>query len=226
MQRLLIAVLLLAVVGGGAVLVYETLTEEEPQDFAANLISVDDIELPSTGFASVEGEYDWQFPADYAPHPDFQREQWQLATADNCAGQLNVVFERISLVPAAFVQESESSWRVNDVVLAQGFIEQGGETIVEAERAERQTLDLAGVSDERVFVDAWSLNFAENILQLRSKDGELTASFMLQDGQPQAATDEWYLYTRAGQITVESNLTGLDNFTCDITLTHRFGSSS
>lgn len=225
MQRMFVALILLAFIGGGGLLVYQTLSEEEIEDFSANLISVDDIELPSTGFAAVEGDYDWQFPDDYAPHSGFQREQWQLSTADGCAVRLDVVFERITLVPDAFIEDTGSSWRVNDTVLAQATLQTAGDLVLEAQRAERQTLELAGVSATQVFVDSWTLDFAEERLVLYHDDLRLDAEFtFIADGQPQSTDDQWYSYTRQGVLEAETNNTAVPDFACDMTLTHRFGS--
>lgn len=226
MHRFLIATLLLLLVGGGMVLVYQTLTEDEPEDFSANLISVDDIDLPSVGFAEVDTHYDWQFPADYEPHPDYQREQWRLTANDSCAVMLDVIFERISLVPDAFIQDTPSNWRTNTSVVATAVIKVDNNQLLNAQRAERMVLGLAGVSTELIFVDNWTLNFAENTLRLNDAGATLSVTFTLEDGMPQTATDEWLSYKRTGKLSTESTFEGLDNFDCDFTLTHQFGTPS
>lgn len=224
MQREIIATVLVVVLLAGAVLVYQTLSDnDDSEDFSAALISADSVNLPTIGFATVDGPYEWRFPDDYNPHADFQREQWLLESDSTCNVTLSVAFERVSLLSEGFFERGDSNWRVSQTMTALAQVTANGDTVIDDQRVQRVAIDLAGADAERVWVEDWSLDFAGAALALQSYDAAVVAQLSLEAGQPQNTQVSWYSYTRRGRMMGTVRADRDVEFACDVILTHRFG---
>lgn len=201
MKRLLMIVMAV-VIGGGAVYLWRQGPTENTD--GTNLIGQTDFELPSIGFAKVVADYTWQFPQDYGPHPDFQREQWQIKTTNDCPTPLTITFARVSVFPQNFPSIRSSAWATRSIITAD--VQQADTT---TSRVSRAVIGLAGSDEQQIWVDDWEWQWATGRLVVGPFD------WMLNLGDPLEATSDnaWHRYTRIGQA---------DNG-CLIELIHQFG---
>lgn len=190
------------IIGGGG-LVWAAVQEPAPQQFEADLIGEVEFELPLLGFASVEGDYEWQFPADFGPHPAFQREQWRLQTVGDCEIPFVITFERFSILAEVITLARTSEWAFRAVYTAELTIDEA-----EQQRASRSALDLAGANAVAVWVDDWRLDWENG--QLSAAD--LNIRFTLDEPSTPGMLENWYSYDRSGR--TQNN--------CEVRLTHRF----
>ncbi len=193
---------------GGGRLVWSAVQDPEQPDIAADLITSADFELPTFGFAVVDGAYDWEFPRDFGPHPEFQREAWQLETAENCEVSFSVTFERLSVVAEVLAPERSSMWALRDIFTAEAVID-GQRTT----RISRNAIGLAGVDETQVWVENWVLDWENGRLSVVADRGELDLAFSLDEPDDAMVEGELYQYARGGQM--------VDG--CEIQLTHGFG---
>lgn len=226
MRQRLAIVMILLVLGIGVVLVWRSVGADDDALVAAQVVDVDALALPVVGFQAVDGKYDWRFPADFGPHPDFQREQWQLITNDNCAVALNIQFERVSLLPDALMPDRESAWAAQSTVIGQATIRHNGDVVVDHTLTSRVAIGLAGATAEQVWVEDWVLNFADNTLVIRNRDGVLTGDLTFDDPRDPMMDESWYSYQRPAELRGQLSADETTTFICAVTLLHRFGSVS
>ena len=73
------------------------------------------------GYARAVGPWDWQFPADYGPHPEFQTEWWyytgNLATEEGRRFGYQLTIFRRAITPQP-PDDGASEWRSNQVYMA------------------------------------------------------------------------------------------------------------
>jgi predicted secreted hydrolase len=115
-------------------------------------------------YTQATGSYDWQFPQDFGPHPDYLTEWWyytgNLATDDGRRfGYQFTVFRR-AITPTAPDDTATSEWRTNQVYLAHftiSDIETG--TFYHEERFSRGGAGLAGAQGVpyRVWLEDWEI---------------------------------------------------------------------
>lgn len=122
-----------------------------------------DTTVDTSGFAQAIGPWDWQFPADYGAHPDFQTEWWyytgNLATdSERRFGYQFTIFRR-AIAPQSY--DTESEWRTNQIYMAHFTItDVDGETFYHDERFSRASAGLAGAETEpvyRVWLEDWAV---------------------------------------------------------------------
>lgn len=114
------------------------------------------------GFAAVDGEWEYRFPADHGPHPGFRSEVWYLSgnlkDSDGKRYGFQLAFFRLQLRPEAMGRSS--AWGANQVFRAHfALADEAGEHFHAEERFSRAALGLSGASDEpvRVWLEDWSL---------------------------------------------------------------------
>ncbi|MAS32499.1 MAG: carotenoid 1,2-hydratase [Anaerolineaceae bacterium] len=122
-----------------------------------------DTTVDTSGFAQAIGPWDWQFPADYGAHPDFQTEWWyytgNLATdSERRFGYQFTIFRR-AIAPQSY--DTESEWRTNQIYMAHFTItDVDGETFYHDERFSRASAGLAGAETApvyRVWLEDWAV---------------------------------------------------------------------
>jgi predicted secreted hydrolase len=128
----------------------------DPVLFAAAL------DTEAEGFAPVDPGWDFAFPRDQGPHPDYRTEVWdlsgQVVDDDGLRYGLRLTFVRIGLVPPA--KTRASTLAANAVLLARfAFIPEDGDAAKTSQRASRAAVGLAGadVAPWRVWLEDWSL---------------------------------------------------------------------
>ncbi|NLX11491.1 MAG: carotenoid 1,2-hydratase [Chloroflexi bacterium] len=119
------------------------------------------LSLDHSGYARAIEPYDWRFPDDYGPHPEFQTEWWyytgNLAADDGRRfGYQFTVFRR-AIAPSE--PESNSEWRSNQVYMAHlTLTDVEADRFHQAQRLSRPGPDLAGAAADpvyRVWLQDW-----------------------------------------------------------------------
>ncbi len=142
---------------------------------------------------ATDPNYDWQFPRDHGPHPDFLTEWWyytgNLAAEDGRRfGYQFTVFRR-AVLPAE--QSSDSEWRTRQVYLVHftvSDIETG--TFYHDERYSRGAAGLAGATADpryRVWVESFeveALNDDATQLQMTASTGDAAIDLQLTREMP------------------------------------------
>lgn len=131
-------------------------------DISASAV-VSDARVDISGYARADGPYDWQFPADYGPHPDFQTEWWyytgNLSTdAGRRFGFQFTIFRR-AILPQSHITGSE--WRTEQIYLVHFTVSDiENERFFHEERYSRGSAGLAGATSDpryRVWLEDWEI---------------------------------------------------------------------
>jgi predicted secreted hydrolase len=154
---------------------------------------VADSSANASEFARAIDPYDWQFPRDHGPHPEFQTEWWyytgNLADANGRRfGYQFTVFRR-TIMPHE--NNTASEWRTNQVYLAHFTVTdvQAGQ-FHQNERLSRGGADLAGATiDPRyhVWLEGWDVqaqNDDATQLTLKAESGDAAVNFTLEQAKP------------------------------------------
>jgi len=188
---LLILILLAALVIG--VIMLQPDHDEETTE--AEVAFLPNISQPTTGFAKALGPRDWQFPADYGPHNDFQSEWWyytgnlEMETGRHFGFQFTIFRRGV----AAIDPDSPSEWRTNQAYLAHFTItDVQGEQFYEAELISRGSAGLAGAAIDpvyRVWLDDWqilALNSEATLTTIRAASKDFAINLQLEQIKPPA----------------------------------------
>lgn len=115
-----------------------------------------------SGFARAIEPWDWQFPRDFGPHPEFQTEWWyytgNLAGEDGRRFGFQFTIFRRAIEPLARVSDSE--WRTNQVYMAHFTVtDVTGGQFYHAERFSRDSAGLAGAQSRpyKVWLENWQV---------------------------------------------------------------------
>lgn len=130
------------------------------------------VTLDTSGYARAVGPWDWRFPADYGPHPDFQTEWWyytgNLTDADGRRFGFQFTIFRRAIMPQT--QASGSEWRTNQIYMAHFTVSDiAGEKFHHAERYSRGSAGLAGAEAEpryRVWLEDWQVSALDDDARL------------------------------------------------------------
>ena len=126
------------------------------------------IAVEPTGYLSVTGPCNLEFPKDHAPHPGYRTEWWyytgnlQAESGEHFGFQLT--FFRSQISPAGDRQnwpQPPSAWRTQQVYLAHSAISNLAEKKhLQAERVSREALNMAGARQNEdatvIFLNDWS----------------------------------------------------------------------
>lgn len=147
------------------------------------------------GFARAIEPYDWQFPADFGPHPEFQTEWWyytgNVATADGRRFGYQFTIFRRAITPQAVASASE--WRTNQLYLAHFTISDiANERFYHDERFSRGSASLAGATVDplyRVWLEDWEVmaqdEQAERVT-IRAHSDDFALEVLLEQTKPPA----------------------------------------
>lgn len=124
-------------------------------------------QIDTSGFTQAIGPYDWQFPADFGPHPDYQTEWWyytgNLAATDADGSERRFGYQFTIFRRAITPQETQSNseWRTNQMYLAHFTVSDiANNDFRHAERFSRSSAGLAGATTDpryRVWVADWEI---------------------------------------------------------------------
>ncbi len=151
------------------------------------------------GYARAFEPYDWQFPADYGPHPDFQTEWWyytgNLADAAGRRFGFQFTIFRRAITPEPVVSPSE--WRTNQIYLAHFTVtDVVAGRFYQQQRFSRAAAGLAGATVEpvyRVWLEDWAvtaLNPAAIVTHLMAQGDDVAVDFTLEQAKPPALQGE------------------------------------
>jgi predicted secreted hydrolase len=155
-------ILLGLVIIGVVVFGFSLLEVSGTGDVTASAV-IGNVAMDTSGYARALEPYDWQFPADYAAHPDFQTEWWYYTgnlTADSGRrfGYQFTIFRR-AISPQTF--ETASEWRSDQIYLVHFTVSDiEGEQFYHEERYSRGGADLAGATADpryRVWLEDWQI---------------------------------------------------------------------
>jgi predicted secreted hydrolase len=120
--------------------------------------------VEAAGFTQADGPREFDFPADYGPHPDYQTEWWyytgNLVTADGRRFGYQLTFFRRVLMPPTERVERASEWATDQIYMAHFALTEAEEKRHQAfERFSRGTAGLAGAESVpyRVWVEDWEV---------------------------------------------------------------------
>ena len=153
------------------------------------------VQADISGYARAIEPYDWQFPRDHGPHPDFQTEWWyytgNLATEDGRRFGYQFTIFRRALTPEA--EAGDSEWRTNQVYLAHFTVtDVEGEQFFHDERYSRGSAGVAGATVDpayRVWVESWQVeaqNADATTLTIQAASGDVRVDFRLDQAKPPA----------------------------------------
>ena len=120
---------------------------------------------PEAGYALADEPYEFRFPADHGPHPDFRNEWWYVTgNLDDEAGRrygYELTLFRFALAPPGVPAEAgDSRWRSHEVFVGHfALTDVRDRRFHVAERFSRAALGLAGADGPpvRVWLQDWSM---------------------------------------------------------------------
>lgn len=187
-----------------------SLIDSNNGEITANAI----VSVPQTdisGFARAIEPYDWQFPQDHGPHPNYQTEWWyytgNVGTEDNRRFGYQFTIFRRAITPQDATSDSE--WRSNQIYMVHftvSDIEAGN--FYHNERYSRAGADLAGATTEpryEVWLEDWqikALNDDATELQINAAADQVAINLTLNQVKPPALQGDHGLSSKSG---VEGN---------------------
>ena len=190
--------------------------------------------VSDSDFAIVDGQHDFQFPADHGPHPQYRSEWWYFTgnLEDERQRRFGYQLTFFRFNPSARQDEHQSNWRSNQLFMAHFTItdKQNGKFHA-FERFSRASAGLAGAEPGRfnVWLDDWSAHSpdeAEFPFQIHASEANVSLQLELQEGKTRVLHGEngvstknsepgnasyYYSYTRmpsTGRIVIDD-----ENFT-------------
>jgi predicted secreted hydrolase len=154
-----------------------------------------DVQVDTRGFARAVGPYEWDFPADYGPHPDFQTEWWyytgNLAAADGRRFGYQFTIFRRAILPDG--EQTASEWRADQIYLVHFTVSDiAGERFFHEERYSRGSAGLAGATSQpryRVWLEDWeiaALDDAARRTRISADAGAFALDLRLEQVRPPA----------------------------------------
>lgn len=170
---------------------------------------ISSIPVDTEGFTQAIGPYDWQFPADFGAHPDFQTEWWyytgNLASEDGRRFGYQFTIFRRAITPQQTVSDSE--WRTNQLYLAHFTISDIQEArFFHDERFSRGSAGLAGATVEpryRVWLEDWQIlaqNADASLVRISADAGDFAIDVTLEQIKPPALQGQGGLSPKSDEI--------------------------
>lgn len=135
-------------------------SSEPPQREAApvNVVQALSDTANTQCYARADAIIPFEFPRDHGVHPDFRTEWWyytgNLTTEAGRHFGFQLTFFRQAL--ACDTEAGPSAWRTAQIYFAHfALTDSQGKAFHAAERMNRDSLDIAGASPERVWIDDW-----------------------------------------------------------------------
>ncbi len=162
-----------------------------------------------SGYARAIDPWDWQFPADFGPHLEFQTEWWyytgNLAAADGRRFGFQFTIFRRAIAPER--PASESEWRTNQIYMAHFTVSDiAGGRFYHAERYSRGGAGLAGAEAApcyRVWLEDWealALDDAARLTAIRASDDGFAVDLRLEQIKPPALQGQGGLSPKSAEV--------------------------
>jgi len=156
---------------------------------------IDAPEINLDGFTRAIEPYDWEFPADFGAHPDFQTEWWyytgNVETDEGRRFGYQFTIFRRAIQPVN--ADTASEWRTNQIYMAHFTVSDIGEqNFYHEQRYSRSSADLAGATVDpvyRVWLDDWEIiaqNDDASVVQIIAETDEFGIDMMLTQTKPPA----------------------------------------
>lgn len=174
---------------------------------ATTALAVSDIDLDA--YARAEQAYDWDFPADFGPHPDYLTEWWyytgNVATEDGRRFGYQFTIFRRAIQPESVASGSE--FRTNQVYLAHFTISNLAENeFYHEERFSRSGAGLAGATVDplyRVWVEDWEIlaqNEDASLVEINAATEDFAIAMTLEQVKPPALQGDGGLSPKSAEI--------------------------
>lgn len=169
---------------------------------AASNINLDD-------YARAIEPYDWNFPEDFGPHPDFLTEWWyytgNVATDDGRRFGYQFTIFRRAITPES--SEANSEWRTNQVYLVHFTVSDiNSNTFYHDERFSRGSAGLAGATVEpvyRVWVEDWEIlaqNDEASIVTIQAASDDFAIDLILEQTKAPALQGDNGLSAKSAEV--------------------------
>jgi predicted secreted hydrolase len=150
----------------------------------------------SSGYARAIEPYDWQLPADFGPHPEYQTEWWyytgNLATEDGRRFGYQFTIFRRAIAPTP-PDSDASEWRSNQVYMAHFTVtDVAGDQFYQYQRFSRGGVGLAGATVDpafRVWLEDWeisALNEQATLTAITAEGDQVAIDLTLEQVKPPA----------------------------------------
>ena len=160
-------------------------------------------------YAQAIEPWDWQFPADFGPHPDFLTEWWyytgNLTTEEGRRFGFQFTIFRRAIAPATAASDSE--WRTGQIYMAHFTVSDiGGGRFHHAERYSRGAADLAGATVDpvyRVWLEDWqveALNEDATLTRISADAGDFAVDLTLDQIKPPALQGDGGLSPKSAEV--------------------------
>ncbi len=154
-----------------------------------------DISMDTSGYARAIEPRDWQFPADFGAHPEFQTEWWYYTgnLADENGRRFGYQFTifRRAITPENVASDSE--WRANQIYMVHFTVSDvEGNHFYHDERYSRGGADLAGATADpryHVWLEDWqitALNDDATQTSITASTDDVAIDFTLEQIKPPA----------------------------------------
>jgi predicted secreted hydrolase len=166
-----------------------------------------DVPGDASGFVRAIVPYEWQFPADHGPHPEFQTEWWYYTgnLADETGRRFGFQFTVFRRAIAPQAAESGSEWRTNQVYMAHFTVtDVAADRFYQHQRFSRGGAGLAGAAAEptyRVWLEDWqvvALNGDATLTHITAREGDVAVDLTLEQVKPPALQGEGGLSPKGG----------------------------
>lgn len=185
-------------------------------------------EADVSGFAQAIEPWDWQFPQDHGPHPDFQTEWWyytgNVATDDGRRFGYQFTIFRRAISPENY--DSESEWRTNQIHMAHFTVSDiANEAFYHDERFSRGGAGLAGAEIAptlRVWLEDWEIlgaNDDATLQRITAATDEFALDVQLEQVKPPALQGDNGLSPKSDEVGNASYYYSLSRLSTDGTLT-------
>lgn len=142
------------------------------------------------GFASVEGQWNYRFPADHGAHTDYRTETWRITgTVADRGGQrfaFQLAFLRLGVNPPASTI-GPSAWAARDIYVAHFALADVATGRFDVfEQWHRGAMDFAGArsSPARVWAGDWALEASPAQLRIRAAEKHVGIELSLHAAKP------------------------------------------
>ena len=168
----------------------------------------DRVEMDISGYARAIKPYDWQFPQDFGPHPNFQTEWWYYTgnLADEAGRRFGYQFTifRRAITPAE--AEPGSEWRADQIYMAHFTVtDVSGDQFYHQQRFSRGAAGLAGATTEplyRVWLDDWQILAQDDdatVVAIKAVADAVAVNLRLEQVKPVALQGDQGLSTKSGE---------------------------
>jgi len=170
---------------------------------------LDAVNVDTAGYAQAIEPYNWQFPADFGPHPAFQTEWWYYTgnietEAGRRFGYQLTIFRR-AIRPEAI--DTASEWRTNQIYMGHFTVSDiGAKQYFHEQRFSRGSAGLAGATIQpryRVWVEDWqiqALNDEASLVAIQASSDNFAIDLTLAQVKPVALQGDGGLSPKSDEV--------------------------